>query len=493
MVKLTDELAKIEEKVYHMAQTGIELCEAESMILREVLDLGCSLLAEFIRVSAETEKRSASPLDSQGEKMEHKGVESRQYLSIFGKLEIRRPKYYSATDKTFYPLDRRLNLPGRQESYLLQQWLCMSAIDKDYRESIELLNAVLGLDLNPMQSQRIVDDTGDKVGTYYEKKSAPEPESEGSCLCLQADGKGVRILEPERGPPAAKQVQGESQRLMKGQKRGLKKMATVSLSFSFDPAPRTPEEMLKSLHQKWNAREKAEFKERTKRKGGKPRTARNIHKRAFIAGQREAIRYAVKDLQKRNPEKTKDIIALVDAGTGLEAGIQDELSGAGEAHRLVAIILDIIHVTEYVWKVANAYKGEKHPRRLQWVEKTITRLLEGQVEEVLVTFRKIADKAQIRKSAKAAIRKTITYFENHRHKMDYKTYLEKGYPISTGLVEGSCGHLVKERMEGSGMRWTIKGAQKLLNVRATKINGDLDDFFNNIKAQNKDRLNNRVA
>lgn len=300
-------------------------------------------------------------------------------------------------------------------------------------------------------------------------------------------------MESEREVASGKEASGERQRLMKGQKRGVKKMATVSLSFSFDPVGRSPEEMLKSLHGKWNEKETAAFKELIKSGAEKPRAAKNIHKRAFIAGQKEAIGYAVRDLQKRDPEKGKDIIAIVDAGIGLEAAIREELSLAGEAHRLVAVILDIIHVTEYVWKVANAYKGEKHPRRLAWVEKIIMQILEGRVEEVIGIFENIADRPQTRKSGKATIRKAITYFENHRHKMDYKTYLEKGYPISTGLVEGSCGHLVKERMEGSGMRWGIEGAKKMLDARATKINGDLDDFFHNFKANNKRRIYKSAA
>lgn len=493
MCKFTDELGKLEKKVNHMAQNKFEASEAELAIFRELLDFGAVLFHEFLRISADQEQRSGTPIDSQGCKMEHKGKANRQYQSIFGKVDVIRPKYYSTSDKTVYPLDARLNLPNRQESYLLQQWLCMCAIDKDYRESVELLNTILGLKLNPMQSQRIIGEVGGKVAAYYEQKAPPEPESEGSCLCFEADGKGVRIVESDREAAAVKEASGEGKRLMKGQKRGVKKMATVSLSFSFDPVGRTPEEMLKSLHDKWNKKERAEFKELMKSGAEKPRVAKNIHKRAFIGAQKEAIGYAVKDLQKRDPERKKDIIAIVDAGIGLEAAIREELSLAGEDHRLVAVILDIIHVTEYVWKVANAYKGEKHPRRLAWVEKIILLILAGRVEEVIETFENIEGRPQIKRSGKTAIRKAITYFENHKHKMDYKTYLEKGYPISTGLVEGSCGHLVKERMESSRMRWSINGAQKILDARATKLNGDLDGFFHNLKANNKGRLYKSAA
>ncbi len=61
--------------------------------------------------------------------------------------------------------------------------------------------------------------------------------------------------------------------------------------------------------------------------------------------------------------------------------------------------------------------------------------------------------------------------------MAYDKYIKAGYPIATGLVEGACGSFVKDRMEQSGMRWTIKGAQAVLNVRAIKKNDDWNEFW----------------
>ena len=68
--------------------------------------------------------------------------------------------------------------------------------------------------------------------------------------------------------------------------------------------------------------------------------------------------------------------------------------------------------------------------------------------------------------------------------MDYKTYLQKGYPISTGLIEGCCGHLIKDRMDHSGMRWTIQGAQNMIDLRAVKKNDDWSDFMTFVKNEN---------
>jgi len=60
--------------------------------------------------------------------------------------------------------------------------------------------------------------------------------------------------------------------------------------------------------------------------------------------------------------------------------------------------------------------------------------------------------------------------------MRYDVCLSQGYPIGSGVVEGACRHVVKDRMEGTGMRWCVAGAQAMLDLRAIHCNGDWDAF-----------------
>ena len=189
----------------------------------------------------------------------------------------------------------------------------------------------------------------------------------------------------------------------------------------------------------------------------------------------------------------KPIIALVDGGVGLEEAICDALQAEGLTHRLQAVILDLIHVTEYIWVAANATLGESSPSRSAWVEKQLLLILDSRVREVVIALKWAREKPKTTKSTKKALDKVIKYFENHEHKMDYKAYLEKGFPISTGLVEGACGHLVKDRMERSGMQWSKQGAQATLDARAVKRNGDWDPFIHNLERKNQDRYYRNTA
>jgi hypothetical protein len=70
-----------------------------------------------------------------------------------------------------------------------------------------------------------------------------------------------------------------------------------------------------------------------------------------------------------------------------------------------------------------------------------------------------------------------SYLQNNAHRMRYDEYLAAGYPIASGVIEGACRQVVKDRMERSGMRWTIESAQAMLDVRSTYVNGDWDAFM----------------
>ena len=70
----------------------------------------------------------------------------------------------------------------------------------------------------------------------------------------------------------------------------------------------------------------------------------------------------------------------------------------------------------------------------------------------------------------------IGYLENNRAHMGYDEYLAAGYPIGSGVIEGACRHVVKDRMELSGMRWTVEGAQAMLYLRSIYLNGDWKEF-----------------
>lgn len=390
-------------------------------------------------------------------------------------------------------MDDYLSLPSTHLSYKLQDWIGKRSTEENYRSSVEMLNDILGLRIECSEVKRVIEQLSPMASTYYEEYPVPPRSKEGekaqgSHLCFGNDGKGVPIMRAERG---AKET--EVGRLMKGEKRGVKKQATVSVSFTFNPLVRTSEDILQSL-----------FKENVPKIDNKPRNVGDkptnagdktdnrmsigVHRRAFMGDQKKAITYAIDQLMVREDAKNKDIIALVDCGNGLEEGILQAIEQKGLQNNIKAIIADIVHVSEYIWKGANAVLGEKSKLRTQWVRSILKDILEGGVSEVIKDLQKMKDKGDMKESACEQLAVTIKYLENHKHKMAYDVYLKNGYPISTGIIESTCGHLVKDRMEDSGMRWSISGAQQILDLRAVNKNGDWKYLMDYVQIQNKPNL-----
>lgn len=469
------------QAVEQAALSATELHDAECHIFQMTQNFGRHLLGYFLEKKG-TGHQPQPPCEEDGRPMSYKGTTARTYMSIFGPLRIERAGYARPDGGMFFPLDTELNLPQGKHSYLLQNWIESGAVETDFHDAVGRLNHIFGFDLKPYVAQKISAEASEEAASFYDQKAGPEPDSEGSHLAFSADGKGIRILKSEREkdnplPDAPKP------RLGRGEKNGLKKQATVTVDFSFDPQPRQAQDIVKALLKKLTPDERKAVQQ-----AGDNRRAKNKHIQATLAGKDVAMTAGMKRLMSRDPTGQKPIIALMDGDPHLEKAIRKAAKKAGIIHRIDAFILDIIHVSEYLWTAATALHGEKGNDRIKWVEKRLQAILEGKVGRVIGGLRQIITKNKPRKSVQKALNKTITYFDNHRHMMAYDQYLKKGYPIATGVVEGACGSFVKDRMEQSGMRWTMKGAQAVLKLRAVKKNNDWNEFWMFYTKQMKSKI-----
>jgi hypothetical protein len=488
--KLKDEFAAITALV-ETAVGQDPICDVEREVFRTLQQLGRSLLEYFIAQSGTGYQAEHPPRATDGTALTFKGLIASPYFSIFGEVTIPRAAYAGAGPGYVYPLDAQLNLPASKYSYLLEKWVLARAAETDFREAVALFNEMFEFALFPAMPQRLCATVAPAVAPFYVQSAPPTPESEGSHLAISADGKGVRILKAERQDPATPSEPPKARR-GKGEKPGIKKQAVVTVDCSFTPESREPEAIVHALlHDDTpEERQRAKSERQQRREAGEqaPRVACNKHVRATLQGKAGAMSVLMDRVLKRDPTGTKRIIALLDGDPALETAMETALTKARLSKRVDAVILDLIHVSEYVWDVGTALYGEKDPQRVGWVREKLVALLHSEVGRVIGGLKQTLTKTDLRPTQQAALHKTITYFENHRHMMDYATYLAKGYPIATGLVEGTCGSLVKDRMEHSGMRWSIRGAQAVLALRAVKQNHDWDQFWQYHIASEKARL-----
>lgn len=471
-------MGKLQRLTVDYVEGTTSIRHMEMGYLKQVLSL-CLTLLKFVIEQKVMQLGGEKPSAKKGEKINHSGKRARGYLSLFGRLDFSRPSFHSDQRGMVYLVDEHLDIPRDLWSYNIQELVSDNATQTNFRESVKTMNNLLDLGLNGTSSERAINHLGEEVTAFYEQKKIEKPIGE-FCFCASFDGKGVPKIRPiDKTKPK------ETKRLGKGEKRGVKQMATVGVVSYFEPKPRTTADIIKGL---------MEYKtEKTSKHPQDNRWHQDIHRRAFLADQDKSIDYGIGRIKSMINHPKSRIVVPIDAGIGLEEKVRHALKQHDLEDRLGAIILDIIHVSEYVWDCANAVLGEGSNLRTDWVREMLEDLLNSKTEKVIEDLKKMVTKTDLSKSKKEKIQKTITYFTNHQHKMDYKTYLEKGYPVSSALVESNCKHLVKDRMELSGMRWSSKGAQNMMDMRAVKLNGDLPNFINFIERKNRKTGLTKVA
>ena len=156
-------------------------------------------------------------------------------------------------------------------------------------------------------------------------------------------------------------------------------------------------------------------------------------------------------------------------------------------------ILDIFHVMERLWTAAHCFHREGSREAEEFVKERLRDLLRGRVGDVIGGFRQRLTKGKLSGSRRRVLKTAIEYLENNREHMRYDEYLAAGYPIGSGVAEGACRHLVKDRMEQTGMRWTVEAAQAMLKVRAVYLNDQWEDFLAFRVAQEQSRLYGKIA
>ena len=174
-----------------------QLHEVEENLFRMLLSYGHSLLKEV--VARHGDGRSESQVaNDKGEILRYHSCKSREYLSIFGTLQIHRAYYWKKGITGVFPLDQALNLPENKFSYLLLKWTQCRIVNDPYDESVESMNKILGLSLHKQGQEEAVKNVSANVKKYYQEEDEISPASEGEVLIATADCKGVPMVPSER-------------------------------------------------------------------------------------------------------------------------------------------------------------------------------------------------------------------------------------------------------------------------------------------------------
>jgi hypothetical protein len=429
---------------------GSTAYEVELTLFRRLLALGAALLQLFFLTRAAA--RPAEPVQApDGTRLRYHDRRPVPYYSVFGKLRFHRHAYTAPGQPVVCPLDAALGLPARCYSDLLREWMAYGTTDEAYRETQGLLERILGRSLSVQALETTVAEDAVDVAAYYDRPPDPAaPPAAGTILVAQADGKGVPLVPAQPVPQPARRGRGRPP---------ASKEAVVTALYTIAPYPRTPEDVAAALLREAD-------------RPDPPTRPRPIAKevRATLDGKDAALTRLAQRAAQRDGAHIRQRVALTDGAEALQQQTLAHLPG----HTLV---LDIIHATEYLWDAANALLGERHPERTPWLRGHLLQLLRGQPAAVITALEVAAAAPALTTTQRQALLRAAGYYRRNQPYMRYDEYLARGWPIGTGVVEGACGHLVKDRMQQAGMRWTQPGAQALLDLRAVRLNEDWDAYW----------------
>lgn len=439
-------------------------CTADQMerhLFQQLLRMGAKLMQLFFDMRSQASPREEA-VNQKGERLPYHSEKSRDYYSIFGELEIKRPYFYRKGAGGDTPLDAELGLGEDSYSDFLRELHDELGVYIAYGQEVAIIERLLGIGLSKRCIQQFVGNDAADAAAYYEQKPPPSAGEEGAILAVQADGKGVPIIKASANK--------DKVRLKRGEARSKKKAVTATALYTIQPAPRTVDEVVASLL------EGEQEKKTTQR-------SRPQHKQLWgtLAGKPAALDRLQGEVEKRMGDHIQHRVMLCDGDKSLQAHLRQRFPD-------FTLILDFIHAYEYLWQVATTLYGQDDPDRLAWVLERTRTLLDGQSCSLATSFRQLAQEKGRTASQRKILQKVATYYENNYPYMDYVTYLQRGWPIASGVIEGACRHFVKDRMELSGMRWSIDGAENLLHLRAVAENDDWDDYHRFRKQQRQQRL-----
>lgn len=394
-------------------------------------------------------------------------LHERGLSTLFGEVRVRRLGYGADGAESLHPLDADLNLPAEQYSFGLRRRAAEEAAKVSFDETVQSLAAQTGTEVGKRQVEQLVPRAATDFDAFYAQRQPAAGAPTASLLVLTVDSKGV-VMRPadlrdatRRAATTRKHKLGT--RLSKGEKRNAKRMATVAAVYTVAPFIRTPEDVVRTLAP-------APQDEGAKR-------PRPEHKRVWASLQKTAddvIEDVFAEAQRRDPDQTKRWVAVVDGSDPQLARLEQTARRYGVQ---LTIVLDVMHVAEYLWSAALAFHAEDSPDREAWVGERLLAVLEGRASLVAAGMRRSATRRELSVADRKPVDDCARYLLNHKAYLHYHEYLAAGLPIATGVIEGACRHLVKDRMDVTGARWSLAGAEAVLRLRALRASGDFDEYW----------------
>ena len=370
------------------------------------------------------------------------GLRKRTLLSLLGETSMRR-HYYHCEDcnHATVPWDQTLGLDSKRQTPAAKEIIALSGTVDPFTECAEkFVEKMSGLRVSESTVQRVTEVAGAAIGEALARGEVFGPskpwewhkDAENKTVAyVSVDATGVGIQGPNGAETAGRMI---------------------NVGMIYNPIPQ----------------EKSRWAnpKQTRRPPWQSRYVTSIN---GMEGLAKALRQQGAQVSMDTAERW---VAISDGGNGLEEFLRINFP------RVETVILDFFHVSEYLGKIGRAWHPTDEDASKAWSKKWCHELKHEGGQAVLTRLRDLAGQS-VPHAVRVRLEEAITYFENQKHRMDYPTYLAKGWQIGSGPMESACKTVIAMRMKQGGMRWGTAGADKVSHIRALfrSENGQWDAYW----------------
>jgi hypothetical protein len=481
LMNLADRLT---DKIDQAVRVGTALYDFERSMLQDVLSIGHAAVNLFLENQGdgdlgETVSTAEGRLLCRSDE-----PQQRELRTIFGEHAFTSFVYSQGAHRKIElrPIDARLNLPEGKASPLLEEFSQLFCVEKAFGVGSRQFATVFGQELSVDVLEDINRRMGQQAERFMETLPRPPAKEEGELMVLTGDGKGVPLVKKD----AQQLPVFEEKNLRPGNRR----MATLACTYTVDPYLRTPEQIVAALL-------------RDDKEAQPPRRPEPCCKHYFgtfaqpakdgdeaVPSAYGAFAWVAEEALKRW-RAGQTVVRLMDGQPSLWNAADaclEELLRKMQAHdpkQKFVDIADVIHVSQYVWRGAKVLYQHQEQREA-FVEDRLLRILHGDVLGVVTGMRRMGTQRGLKGEQRKELTTVCNYLEKNAERMRYHEYLQAGYPIASGVIEGACRHIIKDRMEQGGMRWTLFGAKAMLNVRAICASSEWSAFHSWRQAETRE-------
>ena len=475
-------LAALAGELAGPAAAVLTACELEELLDERGRDVVRQLLQDHFDLRRVREERQArehpGPVEG-ADGITRARLETghgRLLATMFGTVRVTRCAWRRPGGGELLP-GRRGPVPAGRHSHSLAKLAAIEAARGSFDDAHAAIARRCGPVIGKRQIEESVVNAAAGIPAFYAAR-IPEPCTPPALVVLPAGCKGI-VMRPgalRAATAKAAACLGKMRtRLSAGEKPNRKRMAALVTVYDAEPAKRRPHDVIAPPGGRHGAR--------GLRPGPKALAG-------WLAGSvrndpADMIAAAFDEAEARDPGHLRTWVVLVNGAEHQLALTRAEAARRGDT---IHVIIDIIHVLEYIWGAAWSLHAAGDPAAEDWVAARALAVLAGDSERAAAGITAEADAASLDASRRSGAGACVRYLGNKRQFLRYDQALDAGWPIATGVIEGACRHLIADRLSIGGARWGLDGTEAVLTLRTVISNGDFEEYWRFHLAREHQRL-----